>query len=94
MTESLHCTPETALLCANQLCVKSLQSCPPLCDHIDCRPPGWSVHGTLQARVLLVLQFPPPGYLAAPGIKPQLLRSPALAGRFFTISNTRKARWN
>ena len=31
---------------------KSLQSCPTLCDPIDCSPPGSPVHGIFQARVL------------------------------------------
>ena len=31
---------------------KSLQSCPTLCDPMDCSPPGSSVHGILQARTL------------------------------------------
>ena len=31
---------------------KSLQSCPTLCDPIDGSPPGSSIHGILQARVL------------------------------------------
>ena len=31
---------------------KSLQSCPTLCDPMDCSLPGSSVHGILQARVL------------------------------------------
>ena len=31
---------------------KSLQSCPTLCDPMDCGPPGSSVHGIFQARVL------------------------------------------
>ena len=31
---------------------KSLQSCPTLCDLVDCSPPGSSVHGLLQARIL------------------------------------------
>ena len=31
---------------------KSLQSCPTLCDPIDGSPPGSSVPGILQARVL------------------------------------------
>ena len=31
---------------------KSLQSCPTLCDPRDCSPPGFSVHGILQARTL------------------------------------------
>ena len=28
------------------------QSCPTLCDPVDCSPPGFSVHGILQARTL------------------------------------------
>ena len=31
---------------------KSLQSCPTLCNLVDCSPPGSSVHGILQARIL------------------------------------------
>ena len=31
---------------------KSLQSCPTLCDPIHGSPPGSSVHGSFQARVL------------------------------------------
>ena len=28
------------------------QSCPTLCDPMDCSPPGSSIHGVLQARIL------------------------------------------
>ena len=31
---------------------KSLQSCPTLCDPMDCSPPGSSIHGIFQARLL------------------------------------------
>ena len=31
---------------------KSLQSCPTLCNPMDCSPPGLSIHGILQARTL------------------------------------------
>ena len=31
---------------------KLLQSCPTLCDPIDGSPPGSSIHGIFQARVL------------------------------------------
>ena len=31
---------------------KSVQLCPTLCDPIDCSPPGSSVHGISQARIL------------------------------------------
>ena len=34
------------------VCAKSLQSCPAFCDSMDCSPPGSSVHGILQARIL------------------------------------------
>ena len=39
---------------------KLLQSCPTLCDPIDGRPPGSSVHSILQARILGGLPFPSP----------------------------------
>ena len=31
---------------------QSLQSCPTLCNPMNCSPPGSSVHGILQARIL------------------------------------------
>ena len=34
------------------LCSLFAQSCPILCDPMDCSPPGSSVHGILQARIL------------------------------------------
>ena len=34
------------------MCAKSLQLCPTLCDPVDSSPPGSSVHGILQARIL------------------------------------------
>ena len=37
---------------------KSLQSCPTLCDPVDCSPPGSSVHGILQARTLQRVAVP------------------------------------
>ena len=33
-------------------CAKSLHSCQTLCDSMDCIPPGSSVHGVLQERIL------------------------------------------
>ena len=41
-----------------------------VCDPMDCSPPGSSVHGILQARILEWLPFPPPGDLPDPGIEP------------------------
>ena len=37
---------------------KSLQSCPTLCDTMDCSLPGSSVHGILQARILKWVAMP------------------------------------
>ena len=37
------------------------QSCPILCDPVDCSPPGSSVHGILQARILEWGLSEPPG---------------------------------
>ena len=51
------------------------QSCPIICDPMDCSLLGSSVHGIFQARVLSGLPFPSPGDLSDPGIEP---RSPAL----------------
>ena len=33
-------------------CAESLQSCPTLCDPMNCSPLGSSVHGILQASIL------------------------------------------
>ena len=63
---------------------KLLQSCPTLCDPMGCSPWGSSVHKTLQARILKWVIMPYSRGLLSPGIEPSVLRSPALAGRFFT----------
>ena len=52
------------------------QLCPTLCDPRDWGPPGSSVHGILQARILECVAIPSSkGNLPDPGIKPG---SPAL----------------
>ena len=43
------------------------QSCPTLCDPMDCRLPGSSVHGNFQARILEWAAFPSWGDLTDPG---------------------------
>ena len=48
------------------------QSCPTLCDPMDCSLPGSSVRGIFQARIL-EYSFPSPGDLPDPGIKLGLL---------------------
>ena len=52
------------------------QSCPTLCNPIDCSPPGSSVHwGFSRQEYWIGLPFPSPGYLPDSRIKP---RSPTL----------------
>ena len=46
------------------------QSCPILCDPMNCSPPGSSIQGILQARALEWVPFPSPGDLPDPGIEP------------------------
>ena len=57
------------------------QSCPTLCDSMDCSLPGSSVHGFSRQEYWSGLPCPPPEDLPDPGSEPV---SPALAGRFFT----------
>ena len=45
------------LLCMH-VHAKSLQSCLTVCDPMDCSPPGSSVHGVLQARILEWVALP------------------------------------
>ena len=51
------------------------QSCPTLCDPMDCSPPGSSMHGIVQARILECIVFLSPGDLPNLGIE---LGSPTL----------------
>ena len=74
------------------MCVCSLaQSCQTLCNSMDRSPPGSSIHGILQARILGGLPCPPPGDLPNPGIEHMSPVSPALTGGFFITSTTREA---
>ena len=69
-------------------CAKSLQSGPTLCDPMDCTPPGSSVHGILQARLLEWVAILFSSGSSWPRDWTQV--SP-IAGRFFTIWATREA---
>ena len=73
------------------MCPKLLQLCPAICDSMDWSPPGSSVQGILQARILEGLSCPPPGIIADSWIKPASLMSLALAGEFFTTRATWEA---
>ena len=62
------------------------QSCLTLCDPMDCSPPGSSVHGILQARILEWVAMLSSRGPSPPGTEPTALSSLALAGRLLTIS--------
>ena len=44
--------PQTLWIWSDPAAAKSLQSCPTLCDPMDCSLPDFSIHGVLQARTL------------------------------------------
>ena len=65
--------------------VKVAQSCPTLCDPMDCSLPSYSVRGVFQARILeWVSLFFAKVYLPDPGMEPESPAAPAGAGGFFT----------
>ena len=68
--------------CALEPCCLVAKLCLILCNPMDSRQSGSSVHGLSQAGILEWVAFPSPGDHSNPGIRPA---SPALAGGFFTI---------
>ena len=70
---------------------QSLQSCLTLSSTVGCSPPGSSVHGILQEKILEWVAMPPPGDLPSLGIEPASLTSPAVGGGFFTTRATWEA---
>ena len=70
------------------VCVLVTQSCPTLCDPTTCSPPGFSVHGILQARILEWIVIPFSRGSSQP--KDRTLVS-CITGRFFTVRATGKS---
>ena len=62
------------------------QSCPTLCDLMDYSPPGSSVHGILQARILEWVAMP---FSRGSSLKDRTWVS-SNEGRFFTVWATRE----
>ena len=67
---------------------KLLQSCPALCNPMDCLHQSYLSMGFSRQEHWSGLPCAPPGDLPNPGIKPA---SPAVAGRFFTQWAIREA---
>ena len=63
--------------------------CPTVCNPMDCSPPGPSVHGIFQARILEWVAISYSRHNPNLRIEP---RSPAVAGRFFTTEPPGKPR--
>ena len=62
------------------------QSCPTLCDPVDCSPPGSSIHGILQARILEWVAISFSRGSSWPRDQTQVSR---IAGRHFNLWATR-----
>ena len=62
--------------------------CQTLCNPRDCSPPGSSVHGISQAKILEWLAISSPRGSPNPRIEPTSLVSPALAGGFYLYTMT------
>ena len=62
-------------------------SCPTHCDPMDCSPPGSSVHGILQARILDWVAMPSSRASSQPRDQTKVSH---IASRFFTICATRE----
>ena len=69
---------------SGHVCAQSLQSCPTLCDPMDCSLPGSSVHGILLARIVEWVTMP--SYRGSSSSRDQTPVScvSCIAGRFFT----------
>ena len=68
-------------------CAKLLQSCLTLCDPVDYSPPGSSVHGLLQARILEWVAMSLSRDLPDPGIEPVSPVAPALQADSLLLSH-------
>ena len=64
------------------------QLCPTFWDPMDCSPPGFPVHGILQARILKWLVYP---FSSGSSLLKTQTRVSYIAGRFFTNWDIREA---
>ena len=58
------------------------QLCPTRCNHVDCSPPGSSIHGILYARILKWVAMPSSRGSSQPKDRTQVSY---IAGGFFTV---------
>ena len=83
---SIHlATSHTRIACPPVLCASSR---PTSCDSMNCSPPGSSVHGILQARILEWVAMPSSRGSSQPRDRTQVSH---FVGGFFTVWATREA---
>ena len=70
------------------VCVLVSQSCPTLCDPMDCSLPGSSVHGIFRARILEWVAI---SFSKGSSLPKDRTQVSCTASRFFTIWATREA---
>ena len=75
---------ETGLFLTRLYVCACTQLCPTLCNPMDYSPPGSSVHGIFQARILEWGAMPSSRGSSWPRNRTRISVSPALAGEFFT----------
>ena len=72
------------------VCTQWLQSCPTVCDSMNCGPQGSSVSGILYEECCSGLPCPPPGDLSDPGVKSKSPASPALQANSLLTCHARQ----
>ena len=77
-----HCSRHRYVM-YSKVKVDGAQSCPTLCDPVDCSLPGSSVHGIFQARVLEWVAISFSRRSSQPRDRTQVS---CVVGRFFTVS--------
>ena len=75
--------------CLAVLCVVT-QSCPTLCDHMNCSPPSSSVHGDSPGKIVQWVAKYSSGDLPNPGIEP---KSPTLQADSLSSEPPGKAKY-
>ena len=83
MSQNIHQVVISVLCLAHQSCLT-------LCDPMDCSPPGSSVHGILQARILEWLAMPS----SRGSSRPSNWTGVSFASEFFTSWATREAHFS
>ena len=81
--------------CFFNFCACSVaQLCPTLCNSMDCNPPGSSVHGISQARILEGAAISSCRWSSWPRDQTRAYCISCFAGRFFTTRATRQVPFN